>query len=90
MDRAERTIVVRGKLCDPSHIELDEPVSEFVGAVELTVRPYRAPEVGSPHALLQLLQSLPRLEPGAVDELEQSIEAGKIPIREDSMFGTDG
>lgn len=90
MNRTEREIVVRGKFSDSSHIELDEPVSGFVGAVEITVRPYRAPEAGNPGALLRLLQSLPRLEPGAVDELEQSIEAGKIPIREDPVFGTDG
>lgn len=37
----ERTVVVRGKLNDPSHIELDEPVSDIKGPVEVTVRPIR-------------------------------------------------
>jgi len=37
----ERAVVVRGNLKDPSHIELDEPVSDIKGAVEVTVRPIR-------------------------------------------------
>ena len=35
----ERAIVVRGKLSDPRHIELDEPVTELRGSVEVVVRP---------------------------------------------------
>lgn len=35
----ERAIVVRGTLSDPTHIELDEPVTEIQGgAVEIVVR----------------------------------------------------
>lgn len=34
----KREIVVRGKLSDPKHIELDEPVTELEGAVEVVVR----------------------------------------------------
>jgi hypothetical protein len=32
-------ITVRGKLADSRHVELDEPVTEFVGAVEVVLRP---------------------------------------------------
>ena len=35
----ERTVVVQGNLRDPSHIELDEPVSDIHGRVQVTVRP---------------------------------------------------
>ena len=35
----ERAIVVRGKLSNPRHIELDEPVTELRGPVEVVVRP---------------------------------------------------
>jgi hypothetical protein len=39
----ERAIVVRGKLSDPRHIELDEPVTELRGSVEVVVRPVPPP-----------------------------------------------
>lgn len=35
----ERAIIVRGKMSDPRHIELDEPVTEVQGTVEVVVRP---------------------------------------------------
>jgi hypothetical protein len=35
----ERAIVVRGKLADSRHIELDEPVEEISGPVEVVLRP---------------------------------------------------
>ena len=35
----ERTVVVQGNLSDPSHIELDEPLSDIRGRVQVTVRP---------------------------------------------------
>lgn len=35
----KRAVVVRGTLSDPSHIELEEPVSDIRGPVEVTVRP---------------------------------------------------
>lgn len=34
-----RAIVVRGRLADSRHIELDEPVDEMHGNVEITLRP---------------------------------------------------
>jgi hypothetical protein len=38
----EYSIVVRGNLNDPRHIELDEPVTDLRGVVEVILRPARA------------------------------------------------
>jgi len=38
----EYSIVVQGSLSDPRHIELDEPVTELRGPVEVILRPARA------------------------------------------------
>jgi hypothetical protein len=35
----ERAIAVRGKLTDAKHIELDEPVTDIEGPVEVVLRP---------------------------------------------------
>jgi hypothetical protein len=35
------SIVVQGSLSDPRHIELDEPVTEIHGVVEVILRPAR-------------------------------------------------
>ena len=40
-----RAVTVRGRLSDPRHIELDEPVNDLTGAVEIVVR--SAAEVSS-------------------------------------------
>lgn len=82
----DRTIVVRGNLSDPSHIELDEPVSDIRGPVEVTVRPIQELAPGSPLAVLHVLRGLPDLEAGDVDELERLIEAGKVPTRTEGLF----
>lgn len=37
----EYGIVVRGSISDPKHIELDEPVTELRGLVEVILRPAR-------------------------------------------------
>jgi hypothetical protein len=37
----EYSIVVQGSLSDPRHIELDEPVTELRGVVEVILRPAR-------------------------------------------------
>ena len=34
-----RTVIARGRLSDPRHIELAEPVSEIHGDVEVEIRP---------------------------------------------------
>ena len=86
----KRAIVVRGNLSDPSHIELDEPVSDLRGPVEVTVRPILELSTGSPLAVLQAMQALPDLEAGDVDELERMIEAGKLPMRSEGLFDAQG
>jgi hypothetical protein len=35
----ERAVIVKGRVTDSRHIELDEPVDEITGDVEVTVRP---------------------------------------------------
>jgi len=35
----QRAIVIRGRLADSRHIELDEPVDDMPGDVEITLRP---------------------------------------------------
>jgi hypothetical protein len=85
----DRAIVVRGTLSDPSHIELDEPVSGIKGPVEVTVRPAQKLTLGSPLAVLETLRTLPDLEAGDVDELERMIEAGKLPTRAEGLFDAD-
>jgi hypothetical protein len=46
----------------------------------------------SPQDLLRLLHSLPKLPPGAVDEMEAEIKRGELPIRYEDPFrnGTEG
>jgi hypothetical protein len=84
-----RAVVVRGKLNDPSHIELDEPLSEIRGAVEVIVRAVDEPTAGSPQAVLQAMRALPNLNPGDVDELERMIEAGKLPTHPEGLFDAE-
>jgi hypothetical protein len=82
----DRAIVVRGNLCDPSHIELDEPLSDIRGPVEVTLRPIQKLALGSPLAVLHALRGLPDLEAGDVDELERMIEAGNLPTHTEGLF----
>ncbi len=83
----QREFIVRGNLSDPSHIELEEPVSDIHGAVEVTVRPID--EVGSPAAILKIVRGLPQLAAGDVDELERMIEAGKLSTRTEGIFDAE-
>lgn len=41
---------------------------------------------GSPPAILQVVRSLPPLDPEAVDELERAIEEGHLPVVEKGIF----
>lgn len=75
---------------DPRHIDLDEPVPDVRGPVEVTVRPIRELMVGSPLAVLGAMRALPDLEAGDVDELERMIETGKLPARTEGLFDAEG
>ena len=83
-----RTIVVSGRLSDSRHVELDEPVTEIEGRVEVALRPAQRAmgTAGSPAAVLSTIRALPDLEAGDVDELERMIEEGKVPTRPEGLF----
>ncbi len=53
----QRAIVLRGRLSDPRHIELDEPVEEMHGRVEVTLRPV-AREEGPHRDVAEVIASL--------------------------------
>lgn len=54
----ERAIIVRGRLSGPRRIDLDEPVDEVTGEVEVFVRPVQA-EPAAKRDLFEVLRSLP-------------------------------
>lgn len=88
-----RTIVVSGRLSDSRHVELDEPVTEIEGPVEVVLRPATEKPTGtagSPVAVLNALRALPNLEAGDVDELERMIEEGKLPTGSEGLFDREG
>lgn len=53
----ERAIIVRGRLSGPRRIDLDEPVEEVTGEVEIVVR--RAPVTAPKRDIRDVLRSLP-------------------------------
>ena len=54
----QRAIIVRGRLSGPRRIDLDEPVDEVTGEVEVFVRPIQA-EPAPKRDLFEVLRSLP-------------------------------
>jgi hypothetical protein len=58
----ERAIIVRGRLSGPRRIDLDEPVEEVTGEVEIVVR--RAPVEAKPAPRRHLADVLRSLPPG--------------------------
>jgi hypothetical protein len=55
----ERAIVVRGKLAGARHIELEEPVTEIEGEVEVVLRPARARPTGGDESIFDHIARLP-------------------------------
>ena len=55
----ERAVVVRGKMADSQHIELDEPVTELEGAVEVVLRPLLAGVEGEEEDIFDFIAQLP-------------------------------
>ncbi len=54
----ERAVIVKGRVTDDRHIELDEPLGKLTGPVEVTLRPVpTAPE--EPEDILDFLAKLP-------------------------------
>ncbi|MDI7266548.1 MAG: hypothetical protein QME96_00965 [Myxococcota bacterium] len=56
----EHAVIVRGRMTDERHVELDEPVEEVDGAVEVTLRPVREPS----RPREDVLDFLARIPPG--------------------------
>jgi len=68
----ERAIVVRGSLKDPKHIELDEPVTEVEGRVELVVRS-EPPGTPAPYYVSATLESWQRAFHAWVEQHDRSL-----------------
>jgi len=68
------TIVARGRLSDPQHIELNEPVREICGDVEVVIRQY--PEAGA-EDVFAVIATLP---PGSRSkaDIDQQINEERI------------
>jgi len=55
----ERAIVVRGRLADSRHVELDEPVTEMKGPVEVVLRPLPERAEGEEEDIFDFIAKLP-------------------------------
>jgi hypothetical protein len=55
----QRAIAVRGRLINPSTIELDEPVSEFTGDVEVVLRAVTGDQTSKGETVFEFLRRLP-------------------------------
>jgi hypothetical protein len=60
----ERTIIVHGRISAPRRIELDEPVTELQGDVEVVLRPSPRAEVVSENKRESILDFLAHLSQG--------------------------
>ena len=78
--------IAKGKL-----IELEEPLPYTEGQpVNVEVKPVEAQlQVGSPLAIKQAMHEPPHLTGRDVNELEQAIEAVKLPVRDESLFAPE-
>ena len=52
-------IILRGRLLDSRHIELDEPISNITGRIEISIRPIALDDQGVPVDVLDFIESLP-------------------------------
>ena len=79
--------IAKGKI-----IKLDEPLPYSEGQrVSVSVEPLH-PELrpGSPLSILKVIQALPDIPKEDVDELKQLIEQGKLPVRMQGEFNSEG
>ena len=72
--------------------ELEEALPYCVEQlVSVLVEPLRTDlQPGSPVSVLRVMRELPQLSPEDVDELEQAIERGKLPVRTRGAFSREG
>jgi len=74
--------IIRGRT-----IELDPyPEGE---AVTISIERAEPPRRGSAAAILRAVHALPHLDPEDVDELERAIESGRLPVRDQDLFGSE-
>lgn len=68
----ERAVVVRGKLSDSRHVELEEAVTEIEGSVEVVLRPLRPRADGDEEDIFDFIAELP---PGnrSKDDIDRQI-----------------
>ena len=68
----EKEMIVKGRLFDPRHIELDEPVTGIQGPVEIVLRQAPLDSANGRQDLFKLIASLP---PGrrSKDEIDRQI-----------------
>jgi hypothetical protein len=55
----ERAILVRGKLTDATHIELDEPVTDLEGTVDVVLRRAPSEEEAQDEDIFEFIAKLP-------------------------------
>jgi hypothetical protein len=69
----EKVIVVRGKLSDPLHIELAEPISELHGEVEVAIRSMVSPR---PQFGQDIFDFIAHLSPGtrSKEDIDRQIQ----------------
>jgi hypothetical protein len=78
--------IVKGKiieLAEPLPYEEGQAVSVSVEALHPELRP------GTAAAILRVMRGLPDLNPHDVDELEQVIRRGRLPVRTEGAFERD-
>jgi hypothetical protein len=70
-------------------IELEKPLPFCEGQpVTVSIEPFHPEQQpGSPQAILKVLGDLPNIQTEDVDELEQLIKRGSLPIRLEGEFG---
>lgn len=69
-------------------IELEKPLPYCDGRpVTVSVQPFPLePQLGSPQAILKVLQTMPNIAKESVDELENLIKQGSLPVRPQGEF----
>ena len=67
----ETAIIVRGRMADARHIELDEAVPEMAGTIEVVLRPLHQP----PAPTVDVFELIASLGPGsrAKDEIDRQL-----------------
>jgi len=84
----EELAILATQLDPEDRQELIALIQASLGSNPTTASPPR-PLPGSGAAILQALDSLPRLQPGDVEELERAIADGALPVSDEDIFGSD-